>query len=96
MRKILFDDRGDGALADGAFFTDQRKRILVHQKEECDIVVPQIFVKAVVRRKDKEPFELHLDLPDDLLPVVAAAVYRLKNLAEAVQNAVLVQVAVHE
>ena len=75
---------------------DEAEGILIGHDEKGQIVLPQVFVKAVVGGQIQQALDLVVELPHQGLPGRGAPLPRLEGRCQAGQNAVLPQIAVEQ
>ena len=75
---------------------DEAEGVLVGHEQKCQIVLPQILVKPIVRGQVQQPLHLVIDAPDQNLPGRCAALPLLKNTGQLPQDALFPQVSVQQ
>ena len=60
------------------------KRILIHCQQECQIIVPQIFVKTVAGGDIQQPVDLRINLRDQLFLHIITGVKLLTDISQRI------------
>ena len=87
--EIIERERIYAALIGPHLLRDQRKRRLCRSDQVGEIVVPQIFVKAVFRGQVQQAVHLLVDLSGQGFPVIVPFVELPADLSQTVKNALL-------
>ena len=83
-----------GAVRSADFLTRQAERIFIHHEHEGEIVLPQILVKAIIRRNNQNPLYLLIN-PRFLPDPVASPLQLPADVRQLHQYALLRHIAVH-
>ena len=86
----------DASLARTDLLTGHAERILAHHKEKCQVIVPQIIIKPVIGCHLKDTLYLHIDISDETSLIVFACLVFSEDFSHLVEDAVLIQVSIHQ
>ena len=94
--EIILCENIDAAIICTDLFTGQTERIFVCDEQICQIVVPQIMVKAVIRCHLQTALELRINIPDKLCIVLCLFIKCAEDLSQLYQDRILLHITVHD
>ena len=94
--EIILHKRIHASLARTDLLAGHAKRILAHHKEERQVIVPQIVIKSVICCYFQNSLYLYIDISDKSGLVILSGLIFCKNLSHLVEDAVLLQISIHQ